>query len=142
MGIDLAARRGLTQREPRSHNEQGIDVSPTEIDGYLSQLEEPKRTTLQHLREAIVRVVPDAEECISYGLPAFRVQGKVVAGFAAFKNHLSYLPHSGSVLDEFADHLAGYTMTKGSLHFPVDQPLPDRIVERLIAVRLRQIRGL
>ena len=88
-----------------------------------------------------VAIVPDAEECISYGLPAFRVQGKVVAGFAAFKNHLSYLPHSGSVLDELGDELAGYTMTKGSLHFPVDQPLPDRLVERLITVRLRQLRG-
>jgi uncharacterized protein YdhG (YjbR/CyaY superfamily) len=61
--------------------------------------------------------------------------------FAAFKNHLSYLPHSGSVLVEVGDQLAGYTMTKGSLHFPVDQPLPDRLVERLITVRLRQIRG-
>ncbi|MHB8499004.1 MAG: iron chaperone [Acidimicrobiales bacterium] len=116
-------------------------MSAAEIDRYLSQLEEPRRTTLKHVREAILRVVPDAEECISYGLPAFRVQGKVVAGFAAFKNHLSYFPHSGSVLDEIGDELAGYTMTKGSLHFPVDQPLPHRLVERLITVRLRQIRG-
>ncbi|HZU73823.1 MAG TPA: DUF1801 domain-containing protein [Acidimicrobiales bacterium] len=116
-------------------------MSTTAIDGYLAQLEEPERTTLQHLREAILRVVPHAEECLSYGLPAFRVQGKVVAGFGAFKNHLSYLPHSGSVLDEVGDQLAGYTMTKSSLHFPVDQPLPDRLVERLIAVRMRPIRG-
>jgi uncharacterized protein YdhG (YjbR/CyaY superfamily) len=141
MGIDLAARRGLTERGPQLHNEEDIDVSAAEIDGYLSQLEEPKRTTLQRLREAILGIVPDAEECISYGLPAFRVQGKVVAGFAAFKDHLSYLPHSGSVLDEVGDQLAGYTMTKSSLHFPVDRPLPDRLVERLITVRLRQIHG-
>jgi|SRR5579884_687980 len=120
---------------------EGVDLSTTAIDGYLAQLEEPERTTLQHLREAILRVVPHAEECLSYGLPAFRVQGKVVAGFGAFKNHLSYLPHSGSVLDEVGDQLAGYTMTKSSLHFPVDQPLPDRLVERLIAVRMRPIRG-
>ena len=84
--------------------------------------------------------MPAAEECISYGLPAFRVNGKVVAGFAAFKNHLSYLPHSGSVLDELGEQLGGYTMTKGSLHFPVDQPLPDRLVKKLITIRLRQIR--
>jgi uncharacterized protein YdhG (YjbR/CyaY superfamily) len=141
MGINLAARRGLTQREPQSHDEVRTDAFASEIDLYLSQLEEPKRTTLQHVRQAILRVVPDAEECNSYGLPAFRVQGKVVAGFAAFKNHLSYLPHSGSVLDELGDELAGYTMTKGSLHFPVDRPLPDRLVERLITVRLRQLRG-
>jgi uncharacterized protein YdhG (YjbR/CyaY superfamily) len=139
--MNLAARPGRREHQPRSHNEENIDVSGAEIDRYLAQLEEPKRTTLQQLREAILRVAPDAEECISYGLPAFRVEGKVVAGFAAFKNHLSYLPHSGSVLDELGDQLAGYSMTKGSLHFPVDQPLPDRLVERLVAVRLRQIRS-
>lgn len=119
-----------------------MDVSAAEIDRYLSQLEEPKRATLQKLRQSIRRVVPEGEEGISYRLPAFRVQGQVVAGFAAFKKHLSYLPHSGSVLEQLSDELAGYKMTKSSLHFPVDQPLPDRLVERLIFVRMRQIRGL
>jgi len=75
---------------------------------------------------------------MAYGMPAFRVNGKVVAGFAAFKNHLSYLPHSGSVFDELADELAGYAMTKGSLHFTVDDPLPDDLVAKLVSVRLRQ----
>ena len=140
MAIELAERRRLAQLEPRSHNEEDIDMSAAEIDRYLLQLEETERTTLQQLREAILRAVPDAEECISYGLPAFRVNGKVVAGFAAFKNHLSYLPHSGSVLDEVSDQLTGYTMTKGSLHFTTDKPLPDRLVEKLVTVRLRQIR--
>ena len=116
-------------------------MSADEIDSYLAQVDEPKRTALQHLRQAILRSVPDAEECMSYGLPAFRVDGKVVAGFAAFRHHLSYLPHSGSVLDQVGDELTGYTMTKGSLHFPVDEPLPDELVEKLITVRLRQIRG-
>jgi uncharacterized protein YdhG (YjbR/CyaY superfamily) len=115
-------------------------MSAAEVDRYLAQLAEPKRATLQQLREAILRALPGAEECISYGMPAFRVDGKVVAGFAAFKNHLSYLPHSGSVLDELADQLTGYTMTKGSLHFPIDHPLPDRLVQQLVAVRLRHMR--
>jgi uncharacterized protein YdhG (YjbR/CyaY superfamily) len=74
-------------------------------------------------------------------MPAFRVKGRVVAGFAAFKNHLSYLPHSGSVFDELADDLAGYSMSKGALRFPVDQPLPDELVAKLVAVRLRQAFG-
>jgi uncharacterized protein YdhG (YjbR/CyaY superfamily) len=139
--MNLAERPGRREQQPRSHNEENIDVSGAEIDRYLAQLEESKRTTLQQLREAILRTVPDAEECISYGLPAFRVDGKVVAGFAAFKNHLSYLPHSGSVLDQLGDQLAGYTMTKGSLHFPVDQPLPDQLVKKLVTARLRQIRS-
>jgi uncharacterized protein YdhG (YjbR/CyaY superfamily) len=114
-------------------------MSAQEIDAYLAGLEEPKRSTLQQLRETILEIVPDAEQCISYGLPAFRVRGKVVAGFAAFKNHLSYLPHSGSVLPELGDDVAAYGGTKGSLHFPVDQPLPRPIVERLVEVRLRQV---
>jgi uncharacterized protein YdhG (YjbR/CyaY superfamily) len=115
-------------------------VSEEEIDAYLAQLEEPKRSTLRQLRQTIHEVIPDAEQCISYGVPGFRLHGKVVAGFAAFTNHLSYLPHSGSVLSELADDLAGYVSTPGSLHFPVDQPLPRPLVEKLIQVRLRQVR--
>jgi uncharacterized protein YdhG (YjbR/CyaY superfamily) len=91
-------------------------LSAAQVDQYLSQIEEPKRTTLKLLRDSIMRVVPDAEQCISYGMPAFKVNGSVVAGFAAFKNHLSYLPHSGSVLDQLGEDLAGRPMTKGSLH--------------------------
>ena len=89
---------------------------------HLRGVEEPKRSTLEELRRTILDVVPDAEQGISYGMPAFRSQGRTVAGFAAFKDHLSYLPHSGAVLTQLADDLAGYTMTKGSLHFPVDRP--------------------
>jgi uncharacterized protein YdhG (YjbR/CyaY superfamily) len=115
-------------------------MSEQEIDAYLAQLEEPKRSTLRELRRTIHEVIPDAEQCISYRMPAFRLHGKVVAGFAAFTHHLSYLPHSGSVLSELADDLAGYASTPGSLHFPVDQPLPRSLVEKLIEVRLRQVR--
>jgi uncharacterized protein YdhG (YjbR/CyaY superfamily) len=115
-------------------------VSEQEIDAYLAKLEEPKRTTLRDLRQTIHDVIPDAEQCISYGVPGFRLHGKVVAGFAAFTNHLSYLPHSGSVLSVLADDLAGYVSTPGSLHFPVDQPMPRSLVEKLIEVRLREVR--
>jgi uncharacterized protein YdhG (YjbR/CyaY superfamily) len=90
------------------------------------------------LRYTILEVVPDAQQGISYGMPAFRLHGTTIAGFAAFKDHLSYLPHSGSVLEQLAGDLSGYTMTKGSLHFAVDRPLPKAVVKRLIAVRLRE----
>ncbi len=113
-------------------------VSAGEIDDYLRGVEEPKRSTLEALRATILEVIPDAEQGISYGMPAFRRHGKTIAGFAAFKNHLSYVPHSGTVLGQLAGDLSGYTMTKGSLHFPVDRPLPKAVVERLIAVRLRE----
>jgi uncharacterized protein YdhG (YjbR/CyaY superfamily) len=113
-------------------------VSIEEVDAYLAEVDEPKRSTLQALRRTILEIVPDAEQVISYRVPAFRVQGKIVAGFAAFQNHLSYLPFSGSVLPQLADELEGYTMTKSSLHFPVDQPLPKRLVQKLIAARLEE----
>jgi uncharacterized protein YdhG (YjbR/CyaY superfamily) len=111
-------------------------VSAWEIDEYLRGVEEPKRGTLEALRRTILEIVPEAEQAMSYRLPAFRVRGKIVAGFAAFTDHLSYLPFSGSVLPQLADELEGYTMTKSSLHFPVDQTLPKPLVEKLIATRL------
>ena len=114
-------------------------MSAREIDRYLAALDEPKRSTLEALRRSILEVVPNAEQGISYGAPAFKVRGKTVAGFAAFKSHLSYLPHSGSVLSSLADETARYDKTKGSLHFPVDKPLPKRLVRRLVTTRMRQL---
>jgi len=113
-------------------------MSSAEIDAYLAGIEEPKRSTLQHLRQTIIEAAPDAEEGISYGVPAFRVQGKVIAGFAAFKHHLSYLPHSGSVLAVLSDELDGYTFSTGALQFPIDSPLAKPLVERLVRVRVAQ----
>jgi uncharacterized protein YdhG (YjbR/CyaY superfamily) len=115
---------------------ENAPVSAQQVDEYLAGLEEPKRSTLEALRRTILEIVPEAEEVISYRVPAFRVDGRIVAGFAAFKNHLSYLPFSGSVLGSFSDELEGYTMTKSALHFPVDQPLPKELVRRLIEARL------
>lgn len=116
-------------------------VSKQEVDRYLASLDEPKRTTLEALRRTILEVVPEAEQGISYGLPAFRLEGKVVAGFAAFKNHLSYLPHSGSVFAELGGEIARYKTSSGALQFPVDRPLSKALVRKLIAVRKRQALG-
>ena len=110
-----------------------------EIDEYLAALDEPKRSTLEELRRTILEIIPEAEQCISYGMPAFKVRGKAVAGFAAFKNHLSYFPHSGSVLPQLPEDIAGYAGSKGTLQFAVDTPLPKPLVEKLIAVRLSQL---
>jgi uncharacterized protein YdhG (YjbR/CyaY superfamily) len=114
-------------------------VSAEEVDNYLRSVGEPKRSTLEALRSSILEVVPDAEQVISYRVPAFRVRGKTIAGFAAFKDHLSYLPFSGSVLAQLGDELKGYTMTKSALHFPVDRPLPKTLVKKLVAVRLEEV---
>ncbi|MBV8462947.1 MAG: DUF1801 domain-containing protein [Acidimicrobiales bacterium] len=113
-------------------------MSKKEIDDYLAGLDEPKRGTLESLRRTIVDLVPEAEQGISYGLPAFRVDGTVIAGFAAFKNHLSYLPHSGSVFPELRAELAGYKTSTGALQFPIDRPPPKSLVRKLISVRRRQ----
>lgn len=114
-------------------------MTAKDVDSYLAGVEEPKRSTLEQLRRSILETVPDAEECISYGMPAFKVHGKTVAGFAAFTHHLSYLPHSGSVLESLGDQVAGYESTKGSLHFPVDEPLPAGLVEALITARMHEL---
>jgi uncharacterized protein YdhG (YjbR/CyaY superfamily) len=113
-------------------------VSADDVDAYLRGIEEPKRTTLEALRRTILEIVPDAQQVISYGLPAFRVEGKIVAGFGAFQRHLSYLPFSGAVLSSIARDLEGYTMTKSALHFAVDRPLPKNLVRKLIDERLAQ----
>jgi len=113
-------------------------VSAEEIDRYLNGLEEPKRSTLARLRQTILDVLPEAEQGISYGVPAFKVRGKTIAGFAAFKNHLSYLPHSGSVFPRLKEELKGYSTSSGALRFDTAKPLPTALVEKLIAVRLEQ----
>ncbi len=115
-------------------------MSAEEVDQYLLGVGEPKRSTLEALRKSILEVVPDAEQVISYRVPAFRLHGLTVAGFAAFTDHLSYLPFSGSVLARLGDDLVGYTMTKSALHFPVDRPLPKALVRKLVAARLEESR--
>jgi uncharacterized protein YdhG (YjbR/CyaY superfamily) len=114
-------------------------MSRRDIDAYVAALEEPKRSTLEALRKSIMEVVPDAEQCLSYGMPAFKLQGKTVAGFAAFKSHLSFLPHSGSVLAELGEEVAGFDVSKGSLKFAVDKPLPKRLVKKLITTRMQEL---
>lgn len=117
-------------------------MAAEEIDRYLAELDEPGRATLEQLRGSIMRAIPDAEQGLSYGVPAFRLDGKVIAGFSAAKAHLSYLPHSGSVLAQLdPSELGGRQASKGALKFSVDEPLPDELVARLIARRRAEISG-
>jgi uncharacterized protein YdhG (YjbR/CyaY superfamily) len=114
-------------------------MSTREIDAYIETLDQPKRQTLSEVRDAIMEVIPDAEQCISYNYPAFRLDGKVVAGFGAFTHHLSYFPHSGSVLSALKDELTDYSMSTGALRFAVNEPLPRALVRRLLETRMDQI---
>jgi uncharacterized protein YdhG (YjbR/CyaY superfamily) len=113
-------------------------VTTEDVDRYLADLEEPKRATLEEMRRRILKIIPEAEQGLSYGVPAFKVDGKVIAGLAAFKSHLSYLPHSGSVLPALADQTRRYGQTKSALHFPLDEPLPEELIRELIELKLRQ----
>jgi uncharacterized protein YdhG (YjbR/CyaY superfamily) len=110
----------------------------SEVDDYLAALSDEQRVALQHLRETIRSIIPDAQEVMSYGMPGFRIDGEVVAGYAAFRHHLSYFPHSGSVLTECIDDVASYKQTKSSLHFSAAQPLPTALVRNLIRARRAQ----
>jgi uncharacterized protein YdhG (YjbR/CyaY superfamily) len=110
-------------------------MSVAEVDRYLEALDPPRRAALEELRRAILEIVPTAEQVISYKVPAFRLDGEIVAGFAAFTHHLSYLPFNGSVLSRMGAELDGHEMTKSSLHFTAERPLPKALVERLIELR-------
>lgn len=105
------------------------------VDEYLNGAPEPQRGTLQQLRSMLREMLPDAIEALSYGMPAFMVEGKPVAGYAWAKQHCSFYPHSGAVLTEIADELDGYDWSKGTLRFPVDAPLPRELVVRLVEVK-------
>ena len=115
--------------------------APTSVDGYLSQLDPERRAALEKLRGQILRLVPSAEPCISYSMPAFRVGGKVVAGFLATNAGCSYYPHSGRTLQTLAPQLAAYSKTSGALHFETRRGLPLALVRQLIQVRLAEIEG-
>lgn len=110
----------------------------SDVDDYLAALPEEQQAALQRLRETILSIIPDADEVMSYGMPGYRVDGEVVAGYAAFRHHLSYFPHSGSVLAELKDDVAGYEQTKSSLHFSPAKPLPKSLVRKLIRARRAQ----
>ena len=115
-------------------------MSSAEVDAYIQAQPEPQRSTLTNLREQILAVLPDAEQCISYGMPGFRVNGKVLAGFASFKKHIGYYPHSGQVFKVMMDDLEGYEVSEkgGGVKFPIDSAVPDALIRKLIDVRMSQ----
>jgi uncharacterized protein YdhG (YjbR/CyaY superfamily) len=106
------------------------------VDDYLARVPEPARGTLGKIRAAIRLVVPaEATEQLSYGVPAFRYKGALVA-YAAFKRHCSFFPMQASLIDEMKEELQGYRTSKGTLQFPVDQPLPAALVKKMVKARI------
>ncbi len=112
-------------------------AAPKEMDEYLARLPEPARSTLNKMRALIRSVAPsEATETISYGMPAFKYKG-VLVWFAAFSNHCSLFPGS-SVIEAFKNELKGFSTSKGTIHFPVDKPLPAALVKKLVKARVAQ----
>ena len=98
-----------------------------------------KRAALETLRKTIKSVAPQAEECISYNLPAFRLNGKLLVAYGAAANHCAFYP--GSVLEAIKDELKDYDTSKGTIRFPADKPLPHALVRKLVKLRIAKNRG-
>lgn len=114
---------------------------PTTIPAYLATVSPDRRAALQRLRRTIRAMLPAAEECISYGIPAFRLDGEVVAGFAATSSGCSYYPFSGSTLRSLEAELSGYSRTRSALHFRPGATPPATLVRKLLRARVAEARG-
>lgn len=111
------------------------------VDAYLAKLSADKRATLEKVRQAIRAAAPNAEEGISYGMPAF-IQGKPIAGYSASASHCSYFPMSGAVTKTLAADLAKYETSKGGFRFPIGKPPPATLIRKLVKARLSEIEAI
>lgn len=111
---------------------------PKNIEEYLASVRPEQRQLLEQLRQSILSVVPEAEECISYSMPAFRVNGHVVAGFLARQKGCSYYPFSGATLATLRNDLSGHDHTKSAVHFDADRPLKKVLVRKLLKARIAE----
>jgi uncharacterized protein YdhG (YjbR/CyaY superfamily) len=109
------------------------------IDEYLTGLDAESRAALQKVRRAIHAAAPKAEECISYGMPAFRLNGKLIAGFRAAANHCSFHPMSGDTVATLRTELTGYDTSRGTIRFSPRAALPATLVRRLVKARITEL---
>ena len=113
-------------------------AAPKNTDEYLAGVPEPARSTLSKVRATIRSVVPpETTEAISYGMPAFRYNGALVA-FGAFSNHCSFFPMSAALVEEFKDELKNYETAKGTIRFSLDKPLPTSLLKKFVKARVAQ----
>jgi uncharacterized protein YdhG (YjbR/CyaY superfamily) len=110
---------------------------PTTIDEYLAGVSPDKRAALEKLRRAITSAAPEAEECISYRIPAFRFDGRVIVYFGAATNHCSFYPGAFPI-EAHKDELEAYDTSKGTIRFQADHPLPAALVKRLVKTRIAE----
>lgn len=111
-------------------------AKPVDIDSYIAEFPEDVRMRLEQVRATIRKVVPEAEEAIIYGIPTFKLNGNLVH-FAAFKNHIGFYP-APTGMEAFREELSKYKEGKGSVQFPLSEPLPLKLIERITAFRREQ----
>jgi len=117
---------------------RGKGKTPKTVDEYLAAVPEPARGTLKHVRAVIQSIVPgETTEMISYAIPMFKYNGMLV-GYAAFKDHCSLFPTGSGVLDKFEKELKGFRKSKGTIHFPLDKPLPDALLKKIVKARIKE----
>lgn len=109
-------------------------MKPKTTEDYLAALGGDQRAALEALRKVIRAAAPAAEECISYNLPTFRLNGRMLVSYGAAKNHCAFYP--GSVLQELGDELKNYHTSKGTIRFTASKPLPSALVRRLVKLRI------
>jgi len=112
--------------------------APSSVEGYLAALPASQRALFERLRRTIMAAAPGATETISYGMPALRAHGRLLVGYAAFKDHCSLFPMSLSVFDTFGDEVAPYRSGKGTIRFTGDRPLPAALVRKVVQARLAE----
>ena len=110
-----------------------------DVDQYLDSLPMDNRKALGNLRENIQDTAPYAEEGFSYGIPAFKLNGRPLVCYASFKNHCGFYPMSPKVLNSFASDLASFETAKGTIRFKADKPLPSTLVKRIVTARLKEL---
>lgn len=113
----------------------------TNHDEYLAALPQDKRAALETLRRTIRAAAPEAEECMSYQLPAFRLDGKVLVMYGATAKLCSFYPGSGTAVEAHEDDLAGYSTSKGTIRFDADEPLPAPLIRKIVEYRIAENAG-
>lgn len=112
-------------------------AAPKSVDEYLAGVPEPARGTLKSLRALIHSTVPETAETISYGIPAFKYNGRPLVWFAAFSDHCSLFP-GASVIEAYKSELKGFSLSKGTIQFPVDKPLSTALVKKLLKAGMKR----